>query len=458
MIPFESEHMFRATLHEDEDERVIYQVGALERLLNRCSDALSDDGSSTFPIDRAAVLSHSETMASHGLRVIAMTRRQVNKTHDKLDHSHITADLTFLGLQGMMDPPRNAAVKAIANFAKAGIAVKMITGDHLLTARAIAAQIGLKTDATLSGSDLEKISDTDLPDAAERTTVFARVVPEQKLRLVKALQARGHVVAMTGDGVNDAPALKQADIGVAMGRSGTDVAKGAAAMILTDDNFASIESAVEEGRGVYDNLTKFIVWIIPTNLGESLILLSAILFGMPLPMVPLQLLWINLTDTILGLSLAFEPKENDVMSRPPRPTKQPMMPWPLLLRSAIVSSIMVAGGIGLFLWELRMESANLAEARTVAVIVIVMIQVLYLFNCRTLKHSAFSLGMFTNPWVILGSLTMIGAQMLFTYSPLLNALFHGAPISGGAWLRVTATAMLVFITVELEKWLRFRHE
>lgn len=458
MIPFESEHMFRATLHEDEDERVIYQVGALERLLDRCSDALSDDGSSTFPIDRAAVLSHSETMASHGLRVIAMTRRQVNKTHDKLDHSHITADLTFLGLQGMMDPPRNAAVKAIANFAKAGIAVKMITGDHLMTARAIAAQIGLKTDATLSGSDLEKISDTDLPDAAERTTVFARVVPEQKLRLVKALQARGHVVAMTGDGVNDAPALKQADIGVAMGRSGTDVAKGAAAMILTDDNFASIESAVEEGRSVYDNLTKFIVWIIPTNLGESLILLSAILFGLPLPMLPLQLLWINLTDTILGLSLAFEPKESDVMSRPPRPTKQPMMPWPLVLRSAIVSSIMVAGGIGLFLWELRMESASLAEARTVAVNVIVMIQVLYLFNCRTLKHSAFSLGIFTNRWVILGSLTMIGAQILFTYSPLLNTLFHGAPISGGAWLRVTATAMLVFITVELEKWLRFRHE
>lgn len=458
MIPFESEHMFRATLHEDEDERVIYQVGALERLLDRCSDALSDDGSSTNPLDKAAVLHCSETMASQGLRVIAMTRRQVNKTHDKLDHSHITADLTFLGLQGMMDPPRNAAVKAIANFAKAGIAVKMITGDHLMTARAIAEQIGLKTDATLSGSDLEKISDTDLPDAAERTTVFARVVPEQKLRLVKALQARGHVVAMTGDGVNDAPALKQADIGVAMGRSGTDVAKGAAAMILTDDNFASIESAVEEGRSVYDNLTKFIVWIIPTNLGESLILLSAILFGLPLPMLPLQLLWINLTDTILGLSLAFEPKESDVMSRPPRPTKQPMMPWPLVLRSAIVSSIMVAGGIGLFLWELRIESASLAEARTVAVNVIVMIQVLYLFNCRTLKHSAFSLGIFTNRWVILGSLTMIGAQILFTYSPLLNTLFHGAPISGGAWLRVTATAMLVFITVELEKWLRFRHE
>lgn len=304
MIPFESEHMFRATLHEDEDERVIYQVGALERLLDRCTDAFGDDGQ-TSALDKASVLRSADTMASHGLRVLAMVRRQVDKTHDTLDHSHVAKDLTFLGLQGMIDPPRVAAIVSVAHFTKAGIAVKMITGDHLITARAIASQIGLKGDAALSGSDLEKISDADLPEVAERTTVFARVAPEQKLRLVQALQARGHVVAMTGDGVNDAPALKQADIGVAMGISGTDVAKGAAAMILTDDNFASIEAAVEEGRGVYDNLTKFIVWIIPTNLGESLMLLSAILFGLPLPLVPLQLLWINLTDTVLGLSLAF---------------------------------------------------------------------------------------------------------------------------------------------------------
>ncbi len=347
---------------------------------------------------------------------------------------------------------------AIANFVKAGIAVKMITGDHLITARATAAQIGLKADTAISGNDLKKISDKDLPETAERTTVFARVAPEQKLRLVKALQSRGHVVAMTGDGVNDAPALKQANIGVAMGHSGTDVAKGAAAMILTDDNFASIEAAVEEGRGVYDNITKFIVWIIPTNLGESLILLSAILFGLPLPLVPLQLLWINLTDTVLGLSLAFEPKEGDVMSRPPRPTKQPMMPLALVVRSGLVSSIMVACGLGLFLWELRIEKASLAEARTVAVNVLVMIQVLYLLNCRSLSHSAFSIGFFTNRWIIFGSVTMIAAQMLFTYAPLFNTLFHSAPISSAAWLRITASAILVFLTVEFEKWLRFRRE
>jgi len=354
MIPFESENMFRATLHEDEDERVIYQVGALERLLERCTDVLGDDCQTT-PLDKAAVLRSADAMASHGLRVLAMVRRQVDKAHDNLEIEHVAKDLTFLGLQGMIDPPRAAAVASVANFAQAGIAVKMITGDHLITARAIATQIGLKGVEALTGSDLEKIADAELPEIAERTTVFARVAPEQKLRLVKALQARGHIVAMTGDGVNDAPALKQADIGVAMGISGTDVAKGAAAMILTDDNFASIEAAVEEGRGVYDNLTKFIVWIIPTNLGESLMLLCAIMLGLPLPLVPLQLLWINLTDTVLGLSLAFEPKEGDVMNRPPRPTQQPLLPWPLILRSGLVSSIMLAVGLGVFLWELRME-------------------------------------------------------------------------------------------------------
>jgi len=455
MIPFESENMFRATLHEDEDERVIYQVGALERLLERCTDVLGDDCQTT-PLDKAAVLRSADAMASHGLRVLAMVRRQVDKAHDNLEIEHVAKDLTFLGLQGMIDPPRAAAVASVANFAQAGIAVKMITGDHLITARAIATQIGLKGVEALTGSDLEKIADAELPEIAERTTVFARVAPEQKLRLVKALQARGHIVAMTGDGVNDAPALKQADIGVAMGISGTDVAKGAAAMILTDDNFASIEAAVEEGRGVYDNLTKFIVWIIPTNLGESLMLLCAIMLGLPLPLVPLQLLWINLTDTVLGLSLAFEPKEGDVMNRPPRPTQQPLLPWPLILRSGLVSSIMLAVGLGVFLWELRMENAGLASARTAVVNVIVLVQVFYLFNCRALKHSALSAGLFKNRWVVAGALTMLTAQVLFTHSALLNQLFHSAPISAGSWIRVTAAAVIVFIVVEMEKWLRFR--
>jgi cation-transporting ATPase F len=460
-IPFESEHMFRATLHEAAHKgRVIYKVGALERLLERCTDALGDH-SALVTLDKDTVHRAAEAMAARGLRVLALARRHVELHHAKLEHSHVTAGFTFLGLQGMMDPPRPAAIASVRQCQQAGIAVKMITGDHLTTARAIAGQIGLKgreehgTLVALSGRELEKISDADLPEVAERTAVFARVAPEQKLRLVKALQARGHVVAMTGDGVNDAPALKQADIGVAMGITGTDVAKGAAAMILTDDNFASIEAAVEEGRGVFDNLTKFIAWIIPTNLGEALMLLSAIVLGLPLPLLPLQLLWINLTDTLLGLSLAFEPKESDVMNRPPRLPTQPLLTFPLIMRTGLVSLIMLGGGLGLFLWELRVEQAGLAVARTVAVNTIVLVQLIYLFNCRSLHRSLFALGLFSNRWTVAGALAMLGAQILLTYVPVMNRLFHTAPISAGAWLRIGAVAAVAFAVVEFEKWIRF---
>jgi Ca2+-transporting ATPase len=459
-IPFESENMFRATLHDAQAGRVIYQVGAVERLLDRSSDALDELGE-LIPLDRKAVDDAANQMAARGLRVIALARRHVNAGHRKLEHDDVAAGLTFLGLQGMMDPPRAAAIAAIRQVRHAGIAVKMITGDHAVTARVIAQQVGLagapaSTDlAVLTGRELEKIPDTEFPAVAERTTVFARVAPEQKLRLVKALQSRGHVVAMTGDGVNDAPALKQADIGIAMGINGTDVAKSAAAMILTDDNFASIEAAVEEGRGVFDNLTKFIVWIIPTNLGEALMLLTAIVFGLQLPLLPLQLLWINLTDTLLGLSLAFEPKERDVMSRPPRKPKKPLLSFPLIMRTGLVSLIMVVGGLGLFLWELQVEQARLAEARTAVINVIVLAQIAYLFNCRSLHHSVFSIGLLSNGWTIAGSLAMLGAQLIFTYTPVMNRLFHTAPIQGESWLRIVGVAAMVFVAVEFEKWIRF---
>jgi cation-transporting P-type ATPase F len=342
----------------------------------------------------------------------------------------------------------------------------MITGDHLITARAIAEKIGLNGHresgqmVALSGRELEKISDEELAGVVERTAVFARVAPEQKLRLVRALQARGHVVAMTGDGVNDAPALKQADIGVAMGISGTDVAKGAAAMILTDDNFASIEAAVEEGRGVFDNLTKFIVWIMPTNLGEALMLLSTIVLGMPLPLLPLHLLWINLTDTLLGLSLAFEPKERDVMNRPPRDPKRPLLTFPLIMRTGLVSLIMVAGGLSVFLWELHIEQAGIVVARTAVLNAVVLVEIVYLFNCRSLHHSIFSIGPFTNRWIIFGSLSMLSAQLVFTYAPVMNRLFHSAPLDAESWLRIVGVAAIAAIAVEFEKWIRFgrRHD
>ena len=459
-IPFESEHMFRATLHESQEGRVIYKVGAIERILARCNDALNELGE-LVPLDTNAVHHAVEQMAERGLRVLAMARRQVDDNHNELDHSHVEAELTFLGLQGMIDPPRPEVIASIRQCQRAGISVKMITGDHLVTARSIAGQIGLKGHevngqlAALSGRELEKVLDDNLPEVAERTVVFARVAPEQKLRLVRAFQSHGHVVAMTGDGVNDAPALKQADIGIAMGISGTDVAQGAAAMILTDDNFASIEAAVEEGRGVFDNLTKFIVWIIPTNLGEALILLSTILLGLPLPLLPLQLLWINLTDTLLGLSLAFEPKEEDVMSRPPRDPKRPLLTFPLIMRTGLVSLIMVIGGLGVFLWELRIEQAGIEAARTAIINVVVLVQVSYLFNCRSLRHSIFSIGLLTNRWTILGALAMVCAQLLFTYPPVMNNLFYSAPLPVESWSRIIGVALVAFAAVEFEKWIRF---
>lgn len=461
VIPFESEHMFRATLHDARLGRVIYKVGAVERLLDRCADALDESGE-RVPLDKQAVHGAVEQMAARGLRVLALVRRQVGAAHDKLEHGHVAAGLTFLGLQGMIDPPRPEAIEAVRQCQEAGIAVKMITGDHLVTARAIAGQIGLKGRkeegnlVALSGRELEKVSDPDLPEVAERTAVFARVAPEQKLRLVRALQSRGHVVAMTGDGVNDAPALKQADIGVAMGVTGTDVAKGAAAMVLTDDNFASIEAAVEEGRGVFDNLTKFIVWTLPTNAGEAMILLTAIVFGTTLPALPVQLLWVNMMTAIfLGLMLVFEPKETGLMQRPPRDPRKPLLTFALAMRTGLVSLVILAGAFWLFFYEMNLSGETTAAARTAVINVIVVVEIAYLFNCRSLNHSAFSTGLFSNRWAVFGSLAMLGAQLLLTYAPVMNTLFHTAPISAESWLRIFGVAAAAFAVVEIEKWLRF---
>ena len=286
-------------------------------------------------------------------------------------------------------------------------------------------------------------------DLAEGTAVFARVTPEQKLRLVEALQARQHVVAMTGDGVNDAPALKQADIGVAMGVSGTDVAKEAADMVLADDNFASIEAAVEDGRGVYDNLTKIIAWTLPTNLGQGLVILAAIFTGVVLPILPAQVLWINMvTVAVLGLVLALEPKEPDVMRRPPRQPQAPILTRDLVIRVLIVGTLILVGAFGLFEWE-QMSGASLAQARTVAVNVVVMIELFYLFNCRSLKNSMFRIGVLSNPWVGVGVVAMVLLQLLFTYLPVLNGVFSSAPISLAAWGRILAVSIVAYVVVEL---------
>jgi magnesium-transporting ATPase (P-type) len=461
VIPFESEHQFMATLHSrgEGQARVIFKKGSVERLLERCSHALCDDGE-LAPLDVGAVNAAVEQMAARGLRVLAFARREVAHDHHRLHHDHVKSALTFLGLQGMIDPPRAEAIVSVRKCQEAGIQVKMITGDHALTARSIALQLGLRggSDGELiavTGRELEKISDTDLPELVERAAVFARVAPEQKLKLVRALQSRGHIVAMTGDGVNDAPALKQADIGVAMGITGTDVAKGAADMLLTDDNFASIEAAVEEGRGVFDNLTKFIIWTLPTNVGEATILLAAIVLGTALPALPVQILWVNMiTAILLGLMLVFEPKERGLMTRPPRDPQQPILTRLLLLRTGLVSLLILGGAFGAFLWEQQVRGKSVVEARTTVINVIVMVECFYLLNCRSLLHSMFFVGLWTNLAVFGGIAAMFGAQLLFTHTALMNRLFHTAPLDAASWLYVFGVGLAAYCIVEFEKWVR----
>lgn len=461
-IPFASEHMFRATLHHGEGgkRRVIYKVGAVERVLDRCDDALAADGE-LGALDKDSILQATERMAAEGLRVLALARRHVEADHSQLEHRHVSGELTFLGLVGMLDPTRAEAIEAVKRCQGAGIAVKMVTGDHLVTARAIARQIGLGPATgelrAVNGTELAKMSDEELAEAAESATVFARVAPEEKLRLVKALQSRGHIVAMTGDGINDAPALKQADAGIAMGLTGTDVAREAADMVITDDHFATIEAAVEEGRGVFENLTKFIVWTMPTNAGEALLLLAAIVLGTALPARPTQFLWINMTTALfLGLMLVFEPKERDLMRRPPRNPREPILTFPLFMRTGLVTLVMLCGAYAVFFWELNREGAGLAAARTAVVNVIVMVEIFYLLNCRSLTRSMYSLGVVSNKWILVGITAMIGAQIAFTYLPAMNRLFHTAPLGIEAWARILVVGICSWIIVGFEKWVRFR--
>jgi cation-transporting P-type ATPase F len=462
-IPFDSQHQYMATLHERGQglPSLAYIKGAVEVVLERSKYVLDEQGRPQ-PVDREKVLRQAEGLAAKGLRVLAFARVELPPHVRTLTHESLAQGLTFLGLQGMIDPPRPEAIAAIQASQNAGIRIKMITGDHALTAATIAGQLGLASGApgelpqVMTGRELARLTDRELVEAAQNTHVFARVSPEQKLRLVEALQARGEVVAMTGDGVNDAPALKQADIGIAMGITGTDVSKEAAEMVLIDDNFATIEAAVEEGRGVFDNLTKIIAWTLPTNLGEGLIILAAILLGTVLPILPLQILWINMvTVATLGLVLALEMRESDIMSRPPRNPSEPILTRTLLWRILIVGILILIGAFGLFEWEL-MQGGSLAAARTVAVNAVIMVEIFYLFNARSLTQSPFQIGLFSNRWAIAGVLAMLLLQWLFTYTPWMNELFASAPISVEAWGRILLFAFAGFWLIEIEKWIRRR--
>ncbi len=464
-LPFESQHQYMATLHGlgVEGGVLIYMKGSVESVLSRCRDAYGADLEPEL-LDEDRIQQEVAIMAAKGLRILALARKILTTPIQSINHDDVAEGLSFLGLQAMMDPPRKEAIAAVHACQKAGIQVKMITGDHVATAAAIARQVGLiggddtATESfTSSGSMLSKMSDHELVEIAQRAAVFARVAPEQKLRLVEALQARGHVVAMTGDGVNDAPALKQADIGIAMGGGGTEVAKEAADMVLVDDNFATVEAAVEEGRAVFDNLVKFITWTLPTNIGEGLVVLVAVFFGLILPITPVQILWINMTTAVfLGLMLAFEAKEPEIMTRAPRRPETPILTHELGVRIGLVSLMLLLGAFGLFEWALQ-QAKSIETARTIAVNMFVFGELFYLFNCRSLHYSMFKLGLFSNRWLLFGVIAMALLQVFFTYFPAMNHLFGSAPLGIVEWILILAGGLVIYLVVGAEKWLRRRN-
>jgi magnesium-transporting ATPase (P-type) len=452
-IPFESEARFMATLHEDSsDGRWIFVKGAPERVLEMCNDARADGG--TAALDRDAWQQRIDAVAAEGFRLIAVAAKQVDAAHERLAEQDVHDGLTLLGVVGLIDPPRREAIEAVERCRRAGIRVKMITGDHALTARAIGAQMGIGDGETaITGARVEKISDDELTDIAMEHDVFARFSPEHKLRLVRALQSRRQVAAMTGDGVNDAPALKQADIGVAMGIKGTEAAKGASEMVLADDNFATIAHAVEEGRTVYDNLRKTILFILPTNGAEALMVVSTVAFAFAeLPITPVQILWVNMiTAVTLALALAFEPSEPGIMDRPPRERDAPILSKLLLWRIAFVATLVAVAALYLFLRELGAGRSPEA-ARTIAVNTLVAGQLFYLFNARYIHARSLHLRrLFANRAAIIAGSLLFVFQAVFTYAPPFQTWFGTAPMEVRDWLWATAAGAAVFLIVEAEK-------
>ncbi len=452
VIPFESEHRFMASLHHDHDgDGMLYVKGAPERLLEMCSHQQSETGDQ--PLDSAYWQRHIEDIAARGQRVLALAARSATADHRTLQLDDVDDGLVLLGLFGLADPPREEAIQAIARCHEAGIRVKMVTGDHLATASAIGRIVGVVDGGdSMTGREIETLGGTELAERADRVNVFARTSPTHKLRLVEALQSRGYVVSMTGDGVNDAPALKRADVGVAMGMKGTEAAREAAEMVLADDNFASIASAVEEGRIVYDNLKKAITFILPTNGGEAFILIAAIAFGLALPITPVQILWINMVTAVtLALALAFEPAERDVMQRPPRRPDEPLLSPFLLWRIGFVSAMLVAGTMSLFLLQ-RRGGADIETARTVAVNALVLFEIFYLLNCRMLHESAFSRRMLVGSrYILIAIAVVLLLQMLMTYTAPMQFLFATRAIGLREWAGIVAVGAVVFVLVELEK-------
>lgn len=457
-VPFDAVHRYMATLHRPVDApAVVFVKGAPEQVLAMCRDQQGAEGLQA--LDAAYWLEQVDALAAKGYRVLGLASFAPEDAKDRVDMADVK-DLTLLGVLGMIDPPRESAKEAVRECRSAGIAVKMITGDHAATAAAIARELALAdTIRVTSGHELDGLNDAQLIDVARASTVFARTSPEHKLRLVQALQADRSVIAMTGDGVNDAPALKRSDIGVAMGITGTAAAKEAAGMVLADDNFATIVAAVKEGRTVYENLRKVIAWTLPTNGGQAIVIVAAILLGLSLPVTPVQILWVNLVTAVaLGLTLAFEPPEPTLMQRKPRsPDEQLLQPY-LLWRVALVSVLFALGCFGMFEWSLR-RGDSVELARTIVVNALVIMEIFYLFSVRYTQGTSLSLrGVLGTPAVLLGVAGVTLVQLLFTYTPPMQTLFDSRPVDLAAGLLAIGLGVALLLLLEVEKllvrWMR----
>jgi len=457
-IPFDAGHRFMATLHDNrQDKALILVKGAPERLIAMCDRQQGPEG--PLPLDATHWQQAVEAFAAKGQRVLAFATRPVPFGTETLSFPAVEGgDLVMLGLVGLIDPPRVEAMEAIAECHRAGISVKMITGDHALTATAIARQLGLKqTDGVVTGRDLAAMDDAALAHCVRMTDVFARTTPEDKLRLVQALQAGGRIVAMTGDGVNDAPALKTADVGIAMGRRGTEAAKEAAEMVLADDNFASIVAAVREGRTVGDNVRKVIAWTLPTNGGEALCMIAALLMGSLLPMTAVQILWVNMvTAVLLGLTLAFEPMEPGAMARPPggKGKGKGVLDRFLVWRIVLTSVLMLIGVKFTLHWMLS-RGTSVEEARTLVVNALVAMEIFYLFSVRYLHMTSLTwTGVVGTPAVLIGVAGTVLLQLAFTYLPLFNDLFGTSPLNLGEGMVAIGTGIALLLVLEVEKLIR----
>ena len=449
-IPFESEHKFTASLTEVEGETYIFLTGAPEKVLERCAYQSTLDKKEKIATDFWK--KKMDQVARKGQRILATAYVKVEASVTEININSLPNDFSFLAIVGIIDPPRPEVIEAVKACKSAGVTVKMITGDHIETAKAIAKEIGISDGKkAISGSELEAMSDEEMAKIVMEYDVYARTTPEHKLRLVKAIQANGKLCAMTGDGVNDAPALKKANIGIAMGIKGTEVTKDASEMVLADDNFSSIVHAIEEGRTVYDNIKKALFFILPTNGAESLVIMAAILFGMVMPITPAQILWVNMVTAVtLALAISFEPMEADIMKRQPRKATDAILGKEFLWRIFYVSVLIGAASLGMFLY---MQSIGLSEeaSRTVAVNTLVCGQLFYLFNCRKLNTSAIGKGFFGNPYAFYAVGLLSVLQLGFVYLPFMNNFFETEAIDLVYWVHPFVAGFIIFWIIELEK-------